>query len=271
MKTLCIGLHWAGNTVAYMSRMRRQGKAALLLILLFILAACMPTYPSPLVHGTPQPLSCGIFTDTRLQEFRFNVDSTADIAAALVKSWETEQDQIRFTNLYRDELGLQWSDNLSGRQIDYFALFGIERKLKLVDVNWSPAATLAQVIDCLGDPDEYNAHYGPSHHEAHFELALWYADEGIFVTHNHLTINLQRTPLRPAQQINGFSLVDPKRPEQALTSLLPSMGYADGDNPGIQAYVLCLLHEWPGSIETVEATGAESYDDNTRCKTVTYW
>ena len=168
MKTLCIGLHWAGNTVAYMSRMRRQGKAALLLILLFILAACMPTYPSPLVHGTPQPLSCGIFTDTRLQEFRFNVDSPADIAAALVKSWETEQDQIRFTNLYGDELGLQWSDNFSGRQIDYFALFGIERKLKLVDVNWSPAATLAQVIDCLGDPDEYNAHYGPSHHEAHF-------------------------------------------------------------------------------------------------------
>ena len=245
-------------------------------ISLFILAGCgvqetQGVQESFTVPGTPRPLSCEIFTEFPWQEFSFGVDLPADVSSLAVNSWGIEQDQFRFTNLYRDKLSVEWSGSHGRREVNYSALFGVERQLERIDVTWNPPATLAQVIDCLGDPDLYNAHYGPSHHEALLELALWYADEGIFVTHDSYTINLRRTPFRPAQQIDGFALVDPRSPGRALPSLLPSMGYADSDNPGIQAYMLCLLRPWPGSIEAAEATGADSYDDNTRCKTLTYW
>ena len=271
VETLRWGALRTRKAIANAAHKHSPGRLALPLTFLFLLAGCGRTYPSPFVQGTPQPLSCGIFTDSRLQEFSFGVDSPADVTSAVVNTWGIGQDQFRFTDLYGGVLRLEWRDSRSGRQTDHWAYFGKERRLERVEVSWSPPATLAQVISCLGDPDLYNAHYGPSHHEAHFELVLWYADEGIFVTHDHLTITSSRTPLKPAQQIDGFLLVDPERPEQTLSSLLPSMGYADTDNPGIQAYLLCLLREWPGSIEAAEATGVTSYDDNTRCKSVTYW
>ena len=261
----------ACTMIKQINRLRPSGRFALQVTLLFLLVGCGRTYPSPLVEGTPQPLSCGIFTDSRMREFRFGVDTPADVASAAIEQWGVDEDQLGFDNLYGGDLLLEWQDSDGNRRISYWAYFGSDRHLRQVKILWSPPATLAQVIRCLGDPDYYNAHYGPSHHEAHFELVLWYSDEGIFVTQDHLTISLNRTPLRPAQQIAGFHLVEPNRPELTLPSLLPSMSGGDRDNPGIQAYVLCLLREWPGWIEAVEATGAVSYDDNTRCKSLIYW
>ena len=271
MKTLRRRRCRARGLFIQINRLRPSGRLALQVTLLFLLVGCGRTYPSPLVEGTPQPLSCSIFTDSRMREFRFGVDTPTDVASAAFEQWGVGQDQLAFDNLYGGDLSLKWKGSDGNRRISYWAYFGSDRHLRHVEILWSPPATLAQVIRCLGDPDYYNAHYGSRPHEAPFELVLWYSDEGIFVAHDYLTISSSRTPLKPAQKIDGFHLVEPNRPELTLPGLLPSMIDGDRDNPGIQAYVLCLLREWPGSIEAVEATGAVSYDDNTRCKSLIYW
>ena len=126
------------------------------------------------VDGTPRLLTCEIFSEFPWQEFSFGVDSPADVSSIAVNFWGVEEDQFRFTNLYGDDLILEWSGKHGQREVNYSALFGVERQLERVDIWWNPPATAAQVVDCLGAPRFYSTYYGPSHHEAIFYLDLWY-------------------------------------------------------------------------------------------------
>ena len=174
METLRRGVLWGSGTVARKNRKRRRGRLALpclrtvcMTISLFILAGC-GVQERFTVPGTPRPLSCDIFTEFRWKELRFGVDSPAVVASVVGSLWGVEQDQFRFSNLYGGDISLEWSDNHSGRDIGYSAVFGVERQLERVDVLWSPPATLAQVIDCLDAPQLYSADYGSGRHEAIF-------------------------------------------------------------------------------------------------------
>ena len=264
METLRRGVLWGSGTVARKNRKRRRGRLALpclrtvcMTISLFILAGC-GVQERFTVPGTPRPLSCDIFTEFRWKELRFGVDSPAVVASVVGSLWGVEQDQFRFSNFYDEDLSLEWSDNHSGRDIGYSAVFGVERQLERVDVLWSPPATLAQVIDCLDAPQLYSADYGSGHHEAIFYLDLWYPDKGYSVHQSFYTRATPLHPLEPALRIDGFRVTAPPRPEQMVSSI-----YAAGDNPLRAADELCQFRSWPGSVEAVEAWWS---GDDPRCQ-----
>lgn len=264
MRMVCLGLHRTSNAAAYMDNIRRAGRLAPLLIFLFILAGCVVqesftvrgTQESFTVSGTPRPLSCEIFTEFPWHEFNFGVDSPADVASKAIELWKVEQDQFRFTNLYGDDLELAWSGSHGRREINYSALFSVERQLERIDVTWTPPATAAQVIDCLGAPGLYSAYYGPSYHEAIFYLDLWYPDKGFSVHQDFYTRVTPLHPVEAALRIDGFRVTASTLPEQAAPRL-HTVGY----DLLSTAYDLCRLRSWPGSLEAIEA-----HDEDPRCK-----
>ena len=254
MKTLRLGLLRASDAAAYTVRMRIPGRIALLSVLLFVLAAC-GVQESFTVAGTPRPLSCDIFTDSRLKEFSFGVDSPSDLASTVVDAWDIGQDQFQFENLRDGVLQLGWNGSDTARNMTYSAFFDKDRRLGHVDVTWSPPATLTQVLDCLGTPRLYSAAYGPSHHEAIFYLDLWYPDRGYSLHQSFYTRVTPLHPVEPAFRIDGFRVSAPTRPEQMVSSI-----YTAGSYPLSAAASLCQLRPWPGTLEAVEA----KYED-TRC------
>ena len=267
MEPLRWGVLWGSGAVAHMNRKRTRGRPVLrclsavcMTISLFILAACgvqetRGVQESFTVPGTPRPLSCEIFTEFPWHEFSFGVDLPADVSSIAVNSWGIEQDQFRFTNLYRDKLSVEWSGSHGRREVNYSALFGVERQLERIDVTWNPPATAAQVIDCLGAPRHYSAYYGPSHHEAILHLDLWYPDKGYSVHQAFYTLVTPPHPVEPALRIDGFRVTAPTRLEHSTPSL-----YAAGDYPLGAAYEICRLRSWPGSLEAIEAN-----DEDPRC------
>lgn len=255
MDTKCRSVPRDGGKVRHINRIRTLGRFVLLFTFFFILAGC-GVQESFTVSGTPRPLTCEILAEFPWQEFSFGVDAPADVSSIAINFWGVEQDQFHFTNLYRDNLSMEWSGSHSRRKINYSALFGVERQLERVDVTWNPPATVAQVIDCLGAPRFYSAYYGPGHRESVLYLDLWYPDKGFSVHQSFLTRVTPFHPVVPALRIDGFRVTAPTLSEQAAPSL-----YAAGHDLLRTAYELCQIRSWPGSLEAIEA-----YDEDPRCE-----
>ena len=244
-----------------------RGRHALViaLALFFSLTACYVP-ESPIVEGTPPPFSCARLTESHWAEFRFGVDSPDDVSATVSRLWHIDKDQIHFQPLVKEKLLVTWPGDtnviLNAR---YSALFREERQLTKVDVRWDRSRlppTLAQVIDCLGFPQYYEAVYTPGAGEAPYQLrlALWYTKKGLVVIHESFHHIDQLPAIHLKQQMNSFTVVAPGDLEQMVPN-----AYTIGDDPDVQAYGLCVLKPWPGSIEATEVESLRGR--NPRCST----
>lgn len=227
----------------FTSMLSRQ---VLFIPLLFILMGC---YRPPVVIGTPSPFSCARFAESRWAEFRFGVDSPDDLVGAIVRLWDIDRDQIHVFSQPEESLRARWADNInSGFGAAYSALFREERRLIKVDVLWQdPQPTLTQVIDCLGFPEYYEAIFQPATEGRHLRLGLWYTEKGLVVNHDSFDYREPPPAIHPKLRMDGFIVVTAGDPEQMAPNV-----YTVGYKPAIQAYGLCVLRPWPGSIEAIE-------------------
>ena len=260
MNKLLSPLRRARTKVEHKNRRRVRRQPALrclrtvcILIFLVVLAGCggpgtRGVQESFTVAGRPFPLTCEIFSEFPWQEFSFGVDTPADVASIAVDLWGVEEDQFHFENLYGGDLWLTWSGTHGRRELDYNASFGVERRLETVEVLWTPPATIAQMIDCLGAPRSYSAYYGPSHHEAILYLEFWYPDRGLSLHQSFYTRITPSHPVEPALRIDGFHVTAAAQPGQAVPSV-----YTAGQDPRSTAFDLCQVRPWPGSLEAIDA------------------
>ena len=223
-----------------------SSRQALIIPFLFILTGC---YRTPVVFGTPPPFSCDRIAESRWAEFRFGVDSPDDLVSAIVRLWDIDRGKVNVFPQPGESLRARWADNInSGSGAAYSALFREERRLVKVDVRWQyPQPTLSQVIDCLGFPQYYEAIFQSGLHSPHLVLGLWYTEKGLVVNHNSSDYLEPPPAIHPRLRMESFIVVAPGSPEQMVPN-----AYTKGYDPAIQAYGLCLLRPWPGSIEALE-------------------
>lgn len=229
---------------------------ALVITLLLILTGCY-VEQSPTAMDSP-PFSCTKFTESHWQEFGFGTDSPTDVISSVVNLWDIDSDRVRVVELSSEDLRVKWGDIQGELGIDYSALFREERQLIKVDVRWHPNPTLAQVIDCLGFPEYYAAFYQQEIETASLNLAFWYVEKGFVV--RHVSFHRQERPpeIRLTQRMTDLFVVAPGTSEQMVPNV-----YTYGDEPAVQAWGLCVIRPWSGSIETIEV---ESFLENPRCK-----
>lgn len=224
--------------------------------LLFVLAGCYVGQSPPAID--PPSFSCTRFAESRWQEFGFGTDSPTDVISSVINLWDIDSDQVRAIELSSEDLRVKWGDIQGELGTDYSALFREERQLIKVDVWWHPSPTLAQIIDCLGFPAYYAAFYQQEIETASLNLALWYVEKGFVV--RHVSFHRQERPpeIRLTQRMTDLYVVAPGTSEQMVSNV-----YTYGDEPAVQAWGLCVLRPWPGSIEAIEV---ESFIENPRCK-----
>ncbi len=258
MNTWRWNAHRGSGTTVRRRHKRIRNRLAFLLIFLSLLSGCESTHIPPTVRNA-EPLSCDIFTQSRWKEFRFGIDSPAEVAATVVDLWRIEQDQIRFSSSFRSDLTLEWSNRQGERNVSYSAWFGEERQLEGIEASWRPFATLSQVIECLGAPDFYSGRYELDH-EPQLDFRFWYVDTGFSFRHYSYPRRRTHPPINPTQRIDGFHVAAPLRSRRAAPEI-----YTAGDDPARFANALCLIKPWPGSIEAIEITW---HDNDSRCVTV---
>ena len=194
------------------------------------------------IIDTSQLFSCAKFSASRWQEFRFGVDSPADVFATVVKLWGHDKGQVVVDETVNvGSLSLRWHD--AKEEIHYVATF-VGGQLDRIDVLFVPVPTLAQVIDCLGPPDYYIANGGPG--EESTGLQVWYVEQG-FVANGHVfhTFPWQK----PLEAIpSGFGMYAFHVFPAGIEQIARRFNYVDGDGDPI----MCILEPWPGSIEAIE-------------------
>lgn len=238
------------------------------LTLLFLLAGCYAPQ-SPIVRGTPPPFSCDNFTASYWQEFRFGEDSPENVGANITRLWEIDKDQVHIPSAeLSEDVRMYWSKQIDGEEgVRYRAIFRLDRQLTRIEARWSRSRlppTLAQVIDCLGSPQYYESvyTYGAGEAPRRLVLGLWYTAKGLVVYHTSFHNRVDRLPaIHPNQWMDSFIVVAPGVPEQMVPNV-----HTGGDNLEIDAYGLCVLKPWPGSIEAMEVEWG--FGEDARCVTV---
>ena len=208
---------------------------------------------------SPPPFSCDRFSESRWQEFHFGVDTLQDVIATLMELWGIERKYIYFRFYTVQDFRIGWTDDtraFSGS--GHFARFREDQRLSRITVEWeNPKPSLTQVIDCLGVPDLYAAYYEPVAEARSLELALWYVERGLIVQNSSIHYR-ERTPdVSPRRRLEHLIVVPPGDLEEMVRN-----AYRGGDDPGAQAYTLCLLRPWPGSVEEIEV---ERFIESRRC------
>ena len=259
------------------NRKVRPGSAAsclLLACLVLLFVSCTPTPESPpgvqrkvTPPPTPIPFSCDMFTLDHWRELRFGVDTPEAYAETVEEVWGVELWTIPlFREGYTSHYGSWNADSSASHRLVHRVQFDREGKLLRVAVSWSrerAPPTLAQMIDCLGTPDYYAAAHVKD--RSHWlEFTLWYVEKGIAVK-GSFDLNLFRpmavrpeTPMRNSATYElpgSFVVVEAGDLEQMVSDVYGS---------ALQAWKLCLIRPWPGSIEAVEIL---SYEEYLRCAT----
>ena len=207
----------------------------------------------------PPPFPCDRFSESRWQEFHFGADTPQEVIATIMKVWDIERKHIHSTFYAIGDLRIAWTDETrlySGS--GHSAWFREDRRLFQITVRWDdPKPSLTEVIDCLGFPDYYEAFFEQGIHARNLRLALWYVDKGLVVFHSSIHYR-ERTPaVSPRQPLEYLIVVAPGNLEEMARNV-----YRNGDDPAWQAYTLCLLRPWPGSIEEMEV---ERFIESRRC------
>ena len=132
------------------------GRNALITVLIALvgsfLMGCVPVTPE--VSEDPQLFSCARFGYSHWQEFTFGFDSSPDdLFATVIRLYEVDRDQLHIHTYEGQTSEINWADN----NTDHFAHFSLGGQLIDVEVQWGrERPTLAQVINCLGPPDNYH-------------------------------------------------------------------------------------------------------------------
>lgn len=226
-----------------------------IVVLLSMLTGCSINPPATFM-GTPVPFSCAKFTERRWQEFRFGVASLDDTIATVISLWDIDNDQLtHYGGLGYGLDRASWGDVKQG--VFYSTLFR-EKQLQKFDVKFEPPPTLTQVLDCLGPPEYYAAYEEATVETYSFILMLWYLEKGFVVQHSSYYTLVRPTVDLSAQLMQNFFVVAPGTLEQMVLNV-----YTLGHDPDVQAWGLCVLRPWPGSIESIEI---ESFNvENPRC------
>lgn len=242
-------------------------RLSLVIAVLLSIAGCYDTGasgfsgPSPTITGTPQPLPCAIFSETYWGEFGFGIDSPGDVIATVARLWAIDEARIQELEPepeeYRPYRQVVW-ESVDGRA-EYFAQFREGEPLLLVDIVLSSDPSLAQIIDCLGEPDYYSAYVMPDIEDTQLRLDLWYAERGLVVSHNSWIGQHSHdvSPISLALNMREIDVVAREDPAKMV-----SASY-DWSNPGQPEYILCVLRPWPGSIEAIEIE--ETYPELSQC------
>ena len=248
------------------------GRSLLVCTLLFTLAGCgdsgadvpqsTPTFATP---HPPKFFQCSIFDESRWQEFRFGVDSPADVVSTVARGRKGDRDQGRKGD--RDQIWrhqshdgggeiVDWDEVGDEKDIGYRALFRNQVGLFQISGYMRIEPTLGQIIDCLGVPEFYEATYFAGL-KLQLNLKLWYPEKGIVI--EHFSIHNQEAPpaIDANYRVSMFYVLAAGEPEEMVANL-----YVQGEDPDVQAYGLCVLRPWPGSIEALEV---ESFLEEQRC------
>ena len=226
------------------------------IVLTIILSGCYPEMPAT-ASGTPPPFSCGNFTESYWQEFRFGIDSPDDVIVTASRLWKIDADDFTVNESSRhDFLWVVWKDRKGERL--YSAGFR-EGQFHRVSVSFQPGhrPTLAQVINCLEVPEYFAAYEG--HEDTGLDLSLSYPVKGFEIVHISTKPPPQSTTDLPLRLMNKLFVVAPGPPEQMVRDV-----YSYGHLSSVHAWGLCVLRPWPGSVEAIVV---ESFvDEDARCK-----
>ena len=207
----------------------------------------------------PRPFPCDRFSESRWQEYHFGVDTLHDVIATTMKVWDIERKRIHSTFYAGGDLRVAWSDDarfFSGS--GHSAWFREDRILYRIWIAWdNPKPTLSQVINCLGFPDFYEAYFEQGPHARGLVLNLWYGEKGLIVSRFSIHYRESTPAISPRHRMESFTVVAPGSLEEMARN-----ASGGSDDPSWQAYILCLLRPWPGSIEEMEV---ERFIESRRC------
>lgn len=212
-------------------------------------------YPS-----LPPPNVVEIFSCQRLlysfsDDLRFGEDSPEEVASILVNSLGDQLD-LHTVALVGDLATLEWSF-----QGDRFSALFRNNRLTQIQVRWiDRQPTLAEVVGCVGYPEQYHAIY-KQFEVRELDVSLWYLERGLVVGgYSFHSSQLQLPEVSSDYKMTSFTIVSPGTPEQMTMDV-----YTDGDSPGVQAYALRLLKPWPGSLKEIRVDSCLATPD--LCKT----
>ena len=218
-------------------------------LVLFLILTWGGAYVPP-----PLPFSCANFSESYWEEFRFNIDSTDDVASTVHSLWGIEKNRLRPFWDETDPYGISWiSLKLTGPTGMYTAWFwnGVLRKVDFERSFPLPRPSLSQVVECLGAPKYYIAFYGMAPEAVKVNLDLLYPDRGFVVRYvsPFTSLFMSKPPARfhPHMRIRELAVVAPGAPAQMVPSV-----YSIGHVGGGYSHSACLSKPWPGSIEAME-------------------
>lgn len=223
--------------------------------LLLTVTGCAVPPPPPRASSTPPTFSCASFTELLWSEFRFGVDSPDDVVATAVRLWGIDREQVRVKLKINEDVSSVWwpSSAVVGPGGTHQFWFPSDQKLAKIRVEWGyPKPTLAQVIDCLGPPEQYIAFFVNGPHGIYLSLALLYPDIGIVVRHFDIVWGFEPLKIHSNKRMEFFVVVPPGTAEQVATHM-----YKYGQEDRQHAQAACLLKPWPGSIEAMEIASEE--------------
>ncbi len=226
--------------------------------------AAPPRPPTP----TPirLPFQCSAFREDHWRELRFGEDTPEEYEETVERVWGVEVWMIPIRLEESEDLRGWWdADNTGLPRLSYEVVFDREEKLLQVASYWeSPEIaypTLGQVINCLGPPEYYIATLVEDSYDR-LEFSLWYVEKG-FVVHGS-----SRRPDASGQaewpliepgtlmghyfgpQRGSFMAVAPGNLERMAAAVY---------GPSLQAWELCLIRPWPGTIDELEILPFEEY------------
>ena len=223
-----------------------------------------PPPPPPPPTATPLPFLCDAYTEDHWRELRFGEDTPEGYEETVEKVWGVKAWTIPIRIEESEDLWGRWnadSTNLPG--LSYRVLFDRKEKLLHVASYWwriSPP-TLAQAIDCLGSPEYYIAAIVEDRYDW-LEFSLWYVEKG-FVIHGSsrrpvISGQSDWPSIKPGTLTGGssgpqkgdFIVVAPGKLERMAIAVY---------GPSLQAWELCLIRPWPGSISSIEIMSFEEY------------
>ncbi|MXZ01807.1 hypothetical protein F4Y93_14625 [Candidatus Poribacteria bacterium] len=234
-----------------MNLLTRKGVRRVLgvVLVLFLILTWGGAYVPP-----PLPFSCANFSESYWEEFRFNIDSTDDVASTVHSLWGIEKNRLRPFWDETDPYGISWiSLKLTGPTGMYTAWFwnGVLRKVDFERSFPLPRPSLSQVVECLGAPKYYIAFYGMAPEAVKVNLDLLYPDRGFVVRYvsPFTSLFMSKPPARfhPHMRIRELAVVAPGAPAQMVPSV-----YSIGHVGGGYSHSACLSKPWPGSIEAME-------------------
>ena len=244
------------NTVT--DHLGRCALVSLVCALLLTLSGCqippqIGPQPTPIVAEPPESFPCSIFDEALWQEFRFGVDSTADVVATVARSRVKNKDRIWTKSLQHGLETVDWGEFGDELEVQYTAWVKNEQGLFRIMGYWHPDPTLTQVLDCLGGPDYYKATYAADIEAIQLSLTLWYTERGIIIEHVSFHYQEQPPAIDAEYRIGKFFVVAPGKPEDMVVNRYRVVNmHRFGDNLDIYAHESCVLRPWPGSIEAIE-------------------